>query len=245
MELLEMWTTFRRGLGWIALVAVIAAGFAGVLSRFVLPKVYNSTATLIVILPGQSSGVLSSMVTGQQLVNTYATIAGSQTVLRSAAQRIGGPSAATLAKTVTVTAVANTDLLTVTANAHRARQAADAANTVASQAALTVRRLTGSANLVLADRAIVPARPVSPKMWLNIGLAGVLGIFLSAAVLTLRELLDDTFKTDEEVVRHLGIPVLATVPVVVRQDMVPALVDHAHGRTRLRPRRLSIDGTSS
>jgi polysaccharide biosynthesis transport protein len=69
-----------------------------------------------------------------------------------------------------------------------------------------------SSNLRIIDRAEVPLFPVSPKIKLNIMAAAVLSLMLGVGVVLFFDLMDNTLKTPDEVVRYLGIPVLGTVP---------------------------------
>lgn len=65
---------------------------------------------------------------------------------------------------------------------------------------------------VISD-ALVPDKPVSPIIPLNLGLGGVLGILLGVGIALILEATDNSLKTIEEVKRLLGYPLLGTVPL--------------------------------
>jgi uncharacterized protein involved in exopolysaccharide biosynthesis len=68
------------------------------------------------------------------------------------------------------------------------------------------------ANISVAEPAYVPLKPVSPRTKLNVLLALILGSSAGLVVASLAEYLDHTFQTREEVERHLGLPVLISIP---------------------------------
>jgi hypothetical protein len=66
----------------------------------------------------------------------------------------------------------------------------------------------------LLDPARLAERPFSPKRWL-IDLAGLIGgLLLGIILITIAEFRDRTFKTDNDVIRELAVPVLAVVPLM-------------------------------
>jgi tyrosine-protein kinase Etk/Wzc len=56
-----------------------------------------------------------------------------------------------------------------------------------------------AANVGIVDWAMAPRRPDRPKLWLNLGLAGIVGLMLGVGTGFLREYLDTSVKTPEEV----------------------------------------------
>jgi capsular exopolysaccharide synthesis family protein len=58
------------------------------------------------------------------------------------------------------------------------------------------------------DSAVVPNKPIRPNKLLNTVLAAVLGLLLALGLIFLIEYLDNTFKSEEDVRRYLGLPML-------------------------------------
>ena len=61
--------------------------------------------------------------------------------------------------------------------------------------------------------ALVPVNPVSPNKTLNVLLGFVLGGILAAGVVVVRTIMDDKYKTAEEIRKYTGLITLATVPL--------------------------------
>ena len=71
-----------------------------------------------------------------------------------------------------------------------------------------------ASNIRIVDSAEPPARPVKPRIALNLMVAAFLGLGLGVCAAFFQERMDDTLKGDDDVERLLGLPSLALIPVV-------------------------------
>ncbi len=89
-------------------------------------------------------------------------------------------------------------------------------------------------NVRIIDRAVDKpggAKLVSPRYAFNLAVAGVLGLFLGIGVAFVREYLDNTVKSQEDVEQALGLPFLGIIPLVPRDgDASPDLHILTHPR---------------
>lgn len=83
----------------------------------------------------------------------------------------------------------------------------------------------GTNNIAIVDPAIVPTIPSSPKLMLNLLLALLAGVALAAAAVFVLENLEERLRSQEEVARVLGIPLLGTVPVAEGGDPMELIKD--------------------
>lgn len=71
----------------------------------------------------------------------------------------------------------------------------------------------GTNNIAIIDRAERPGAPFSPNLQKNLFVWFMLGLLAAAAAIAVLEILDDTFKTPEEIEEQLGLPVLGIIPI--------------------------------
>ncbi len=90
--------------------------------------------------------------------------------------------------------------------------AADIVNALSENLIKNAVNIVGVKNVTIVDYAIVPEGPVSPSLLMNVAIAGVLGIMLGLALIFILHMMDNTFKREEEVEKHLGIGVFGIVP---------------------------------
>ena len=69
-----------------------------------------------------------------------------------------------------------------------------------------------TADVQIIDRAVLPERPVKPRIKLNIAIACVLGLFIGVGAAFLLDFMDTSIKTKEEAEAVLGLPVLGQIP---------------------------------
>jgi len=67
-------------------------------------------------------------------------------------------------------------------------------------------------NLRIAEKADVPGKPIRPRKTRNLMLGFVLGLMAGIGFAFLLAYLDRTIRTEEDVRRHLGLPVLSVIP---------------------------------
>jgi capsular exopolysaccharide family len=70
---------------------------------------------------------------------------------------------------------------------------------------------SGSSLLTVVDPAVAPLEPASPRVLLNTLLAGIVGLLLALGLIFLREYLDDTLKSPDDVEASTGLPTLGTI----------------------------------
>jgi len=69
-------------------------------------------------------------------------------------------------------------------------------------------------NVHVVDQALIPATPVRPNKLLNIAIGLIVGLILAVTLAFVKEGLDNSIKTAEELERVAAMPVLAAVPLV-------------------------------
>ncbi len=217
MELQELWRVIRKRLGMIVLIAVVATVTSGLLSKFVLSKQYAATATLFVIPQNSTQDLLTSMATGQKLVDTYAQFVLSRAVLTRVAES-EGVSVAQLTKMIIATPDINTDLLTITVKSSSPAMAANIANAVARSTVTEVTSVQGQKNLEVVNPALSSNIPVAPKAAINVAIALVLGLLVGGGLAFLLEYMDDSIHSEDDVKRVLDLPLLTVIPTIDSTD---------------------------
>ena len=84
-------------------------------------------------------------------------------------------------------------------------------------------------NAAIVDFAVAPTRPFSPRLPVNLVIGLALFLALSAAIIYILELLNNTFTNTEQVEKELGLPVLGIIPMVDDRDVAIAAGDAKSG----------------
>lgn len=71
-----------------------------------------------------------------------------------------------------------------------------------------------SANARVVDPAVLPSAPIRPMKGLIVGLSGILALVCSVGITLLLQILNNTFKSIEDVENKLNLPVLGILPLI-------------------------------
>jgi capsular polysaccharide biosynthesis protein len=195
----------------------LLAGVGWTLHR---PPMLSSEALVNVVLPPseQAAGPTQAGVTSvNPAIGTQIVIAGSTPVLESALRTLGASMPlATLQRRVQVTNVANTDILTISAEGKTAAQAEEIANAVANSYVATTRNARVGQ---VQARVLEAANSASgPSLFSRLPSVGVLGVLVGALVGAIAVLAiyrrDRRLRKRDEIADSIGVPVLASIRVV-------------------------------
>ena len=194
--------TFILVLGTIALVT------------FSLPKVYSTTAYLIVEQRGEAGNAFEAVQVNEVLTRTYAELLQTRNVAADVAEEVSfRTDADEVLQSVDAAVVSQSQLLSITAEAGNARDAQQLADTYATVFVRRTNREAGAtAGLRVAERAPLadaPTRP-QPRLYLLVGM--LVALVAAAGVALLRHRLDQRLDVEPDAAEVLGLPVIARVP---------------------------------
>ncbi len=201
----------------LVLIPLVAMVASAVMSMFVLTPVYKSTTTLIVLRDQMAPNEinLSTLAINVRLAKTYTQLAKSRTVAEEVIKNNNlNLTPDQLSGNIEVELVADTEVLKITASDSNPAAAALIANGVAQALSGKVYKELSVKNIQVLDPALPSAVPVSPKVVLNVILAGILGLTVTVGIIFVREYLDDTIRHAEEIESYLKLQVLGLIPPV-------------------------------
>jgi len=221
MALSDFFSTLRRRWVVVAVMTVTGLGLASAYASSRSPT-YTSTARLYVSMATGTSvnDSLQGALAAQQRIASYALVATGSTVAQRVVDELGLPlSAKELQGRLSATFPPATMLLDISATDSTPEQA----RRVAEAAAVQFSRLVGEmesteanaaprAKTTVIDPARTPTEPNGPgkTRFLAVGLLVGFGAGCLAALV--RDRLDRTIRTPEQLARALPVPVLATIP---------------------------------
>jgi capsular exopolysaccharide synthesis family protein len=77
-----------------------------------------------------------------------------------------------------------------------------------------------SNNVSVLDEATIPSYPIKPRKRLNLMIGAMFGLFLGVAAAFFLDYLDNTFRTPDDIEKHLGLSVLGVIPKFRDEDSV-------------------------
>ena len=191
---------------------VFALAFGAYTIYFVTPM-YRATSIIYVLSPESILNV-STLQLGTALTSDYIKVFDMWEVHDEVAKNLNLDYSYTeMRNMLSITNDTGTRMLDISVTSPSPKEAADMANEYAKVVSSYIGETMATDKPNLMSVALEPTNPVSPSRVRNIAIGFILGALLAAAIVTVRFLLDDKFKTAEDIRQYTGMVTLAVVPI--------------------------------
>jgi Mrp family chromosome partitioning ATPase len=217
MTLAQYWEIMVKR--WrLIVMCFLAVGLGALIGSHLMTPLYQSTVLIQISIPANSNqSDYTSLLASDQLVQTEAILATSDSVLREVTSHYPGLTVDQLSKEAKATPKLNTQLFAIDVLDPSPSRAATLANDIATtlirqqQQLVQQQQAQPSDYLLIAQPAQPASKPVRPNTPLNTGAGLLTGLLLGVLLAVLYEQLDTRVRTPEAVTRLLDWPVLATI----------------------------------
>ena len=192
---------------WIIILATLATAVIGfAVSFFLITPQYESTTSIYISTSkgNENSMTYSDAQLASQLTKDYEELILGRTVLEKVITQYQlKESYESLKKRVSVENTTNTRIISITVKDPNPENAQIIANSIRDVAATHIKDVTDVEAVNVADEANLPEKPCEPSVPKWIVIAALIGMLLSAAVIVVQYLLDDTIKSSEDIEKYL------------------------------------------
>jgi capsular polysaccharide biosynthesis protein len=214
ISLKELFQTLKKRLGLILIITLVATMASGIVSYFFLTPIYQASTQILVNQKKSDDQMYNTgdLQTNLQLINTYSVIIQSPTILEKVKEQLD----LTTIGNVSVVSERNSQVVSITVEDPNPVMAADIANTIANvfkSEILTIMNVDNVSILSKAEVAETP-HPIKPRPALNMAIALVVGLMAGVGLAFLLEYLDNTIKSEQDIEKLLGLPVLGAITVI-------------------------------
>ena len=208
---------------WMILICPIVAATAAAVVSLLLPPVYEAHVSVYVRLaPLSTTDPAGVSLTSDQALRTYASLVTERPLLENVSAQLGlNIRPEDLQKEIRATPVANTTKLDVAVRDTNRALARDVANQLVADLIAQIndiqRRETQLPNarsgddLVVVAPAVLPDRPLTPNIPLNVAIAFAAGLLMALGAAIALDYLDQSIKSDADLTERLGLFVLSHI----------------------------------
>ncbi|GGN66523.1 YveK family protein [Oceanobacillus indicireducens] len=225
ISLKEIFEVIKQRILLILAITLGAAVVAAVISYFVLTPTYQSSSQFIVNQSAQEQEVpynVNDIRANVEIINTYNEIIKAPAILGEVIDELNLPyTVATLAQNISVANANESQVVTVTVTDENPATAVDIANTTVAVFQEKIQEFMNVDNVGVLTEAELSANPspVAPTPILNIAIAVVLGLMVGVGIAFLLAYLDNSVTTEDDVEKHLGLPVLGVISHINPEDV--------------------------
>ena len=235
IDLLEVF--FRLLGGWKLIVCLALAGalIAGVYTHYFVTPMYEATAHIYVVSRNDSVINMSDLQIGTALTNDYLRVFDMWPVQEQVRQELDLPyTYSYLRKHLKVRNSGNTRIIDITYSSPSANEAMVVANKYAEVVCSFIAETMSTSEPNMMSSALLPSNPVSPSLRKNVIFGFAAGTLLACAIIIIRMLADDKYKSVEDIRRFTGLTTLAVVPIDDSMESERDKADREDRRTRKR-----------
>ena len=222
IDLMQIVRALLGKLKYIVLVTVLfgVLGYLG--STMLVTPIYEAGAKMIVnTRKDENQNITNDQInSAKNLVNTYAVIIRSRDVLNQVITDLNlSDTYDQLASSISVNAEAETPVMQIKVRHPNRDTALAVVAKLLEIAPGAIVEKVGVGSVKTVEQAYANEEPVSASALHNAVLAAMAGFILVCAVIVIVSLADNTYKTDTDVQRDLGLPVLGVIPAVEENEI--------------------------
>lgn len=203
--LLEKWKL-------ILCVTLACTLLAGLCTIYLITPQYEATSIIYVLGNSDSAINLSDLQIGNALTQDYVKVFKLWEIQEQVISNLNLPyTYEEMRERLTVKNDADTRMIDITFTSPSAQEAAAVANEYARVTSQYIADTMSTEKPNIMSVALVPANPASPSLAVNLVIGFMAGAFISCLYVVLTFILDDKFKTSDDIFKYTGLTTLAVV----------------------------------
>lgn len=214
IDLLELMAYYRERIVWIILGFLTGAVIAGLITYYLITPDYTATSKMYMVSSSSQSVIdLTDLNIGQSLSKDYVELLKTRPIVESVIEEQGLDYDYTqLVSMLSMSTISDTRIIAIRATSKDPEEAMTIANALAEKGVKELPKLMETPQPHIAEYAIIPVNPSSPSFSRNTMIGALIGMILVLGIFTIRFMLDDTFKTAEDIEREFGVIPLTVIP---------------------------------
>ena len=149
----------------------------------------------------------------QKLLKTYAEVIETRDLIENSLENSNlNLESKDVLRNLTVTPRADTQILEISYISNDPNASKEVVELVTNEFINYSVELIPNGNVKVIEKVRTPENPISPNKIMNISIAFIIGLFLSIGLSFVAELMDNTFKTKEDVESILKLPAIGVIP---------------------------------
>lgn len=216
IDLWELFQILLKNWLWILLSTLGCAILGLLITMFLITPKYRAEVTMIVnTRQDQTATVTNDQITSaQKLVDTYSIIIRSRRVIDPIMEKLNiEDEYEDFVETILVESVNDTQVMSIQVENKDPEIALQVVQEIVNRApgAIISTVEAGSVNVV-SEPYVNAEVPVSPSKLKNTAIAAFIGLFISSGAFLLIAFLDNTFKSEEDIQKQLGLVTIGIIP---------------------------------
>lgn len=214
IDLVELFFELKKHILLLILSLVVGGGIGYAVSKFVMVPTYTSTSIIYVMTKETTLTSLADLQIGSQLTADYKVLVTSRTVMEDVIKKLGieGMDYLALRNKITLNNPNNTRILNVSVLDTDPKRAKALTDAIAESASDYIADIMEQDPPKIIEYGEIPLKKTGPNTGRNTVIAAMIFFMIAVAAVTIAMVTDDTIKTQDDIDKYFGLPVLASIP---------------------------------
>lgn len=214
IDLVELFYYLRHKLVWLILAVILGGMTAGVISYYLVTPKYEAMAKVYMVSASSDSLInLSDLNLGTSLSADYEEMLRIRPVYEKILEELElDYTYEDFMKLIDISTVGNTRVLQIAVETKDPEESKNIANLLAENAENYLPDLMETSEPNVAEYAILPEEPSSPNIMMNTVIGAIAALVLLCGSFTVKFVMDDTFKSADDIERIFGVMPLTVIP---------------------------------
>lgn len=214
IDLVELFYYLRHKLVWLIVAVILGGMTAGVISYYLVTPKYEATAKVYMVSASSDSLInLSDLNLGTSLSADYEEMLRIRPVYEKILEELElDYTYEDFMKLIDISTVGNTRVLQIAVETKDPEESKNIANLLAENAENYLPDLMETSEPNVAEYAILPEEPSSPNIMMNTVIGAIAALVLLCGSFTVKFVMDDTFKSADDIERIFGVMPLTVIP---------------------------------
>lgn len=218
INLSEVYSYFKTKILWILLAIVVIVILGNIYTITTRTPMYQSNTTIVLVGENKSGYSQTESQLNQNLIGTYSQIIKSRKVLNQVIENLDLKLTTTdLAQSITTSSVEDTEIIQITVNNPKAKDAKKITDELAEVFAKEIKDIYHLENVEIIDKAEIAKTPYNVNYLKDNVIYLVVGLVLSFGVVFVMYYFDTSIKSSDIVEEKLGLTVIGIVPKEERE----------------------------
>lgn len=218
INLSEVYSYFKTKILWILIAVVVIVILGNIFTILTRTPMYQSNTTIVLVGENKDGYNQTESQLNQNLIGTYSQIIKSRKVLNQVIENLKlKMTTQELAQTITTSSVEDTEIIQITVENAKAKDAQKITDEVATVFAKEIKDIYNLENVEIIDKAELAKDPYNVNYLKDNVIYLVIGLVLSFGVVFVMYYFDTSIKSSEVVEEKLGLTVIGIVPKEERE----------------------------
>lgn len=244
ISLFDLIKVLRKRVLLILGITMASTFIAAIITFYFMKPIYEASTQILVNQKQNEQRAqiqIQDIQANIQLINTYSVIIKSPFILNKVIENLKlNITPSELSKQITVSNSNNSQVVNISVENEQASLAVSIANSVAEVFQSEIKKIMNVDNVSILSPAVMPKnpKPVKPNKLLNITIGFVMGLATGILLSFLREYLDTTVKTEQDVEELLKLPILGVINKI--PDFSEEVKELQKSRRAIRRERMNV-----